>query len=58
MTRSSRPAGFTCPAVAVASTRLLDTVAASLAIASVSLCLIATITLLANKVGAGLPIPA
>ena len=57
MTRSSRPAGFSSPAVAAASTRLLDAVAASLALASVSLCLIVTITVLSNKL-AGLPIPA
>jgi hypothetical protein len=58
MTRPSRPTGFSSPAVAVASSWLLDAVAASLAIASVSLCLIVTITVLSNKLGAGLPIPA
>jgi hypothetical protein len=58
MTRSVGPAGFTSPAVAVASRRLLDAVAASLAIASLSLCLMVTLTLLSSKLGAGLPIPA
>jgi hypothetical protein len=58
MTRSSGSAGFTSPAVAVASTRLLDAVAASLAIASLSLCLVVTLTVLSSKLGAGLPIPA
>jgi hypothetical protein len=58
MTRSSGPAGFNSPAVAVASTRLMDAVAASLAIASLSLCLIVTLTVLSNKLGAGVPIPA
>jgi len=58
MTRSSGAAGFSCPAVAVASTRLRDAVAASLAIASVSLCLIVTLTVLSNKLAAGLPLPA
>jgi hypothetical protein len=58
MTRSSGAAGFSSPAVAVASPRLMDAVAASLAIASLSLCLIVTITLLSSKLGATLPIPA
>jgi hypothetical protein len=58
MTRSSRAAGFSSHAVAVASPRLRDAVAAVLAIASLSLCLMVTLTVLANKIGAGLPIPA
>ena len=58
MTRSSGPPGFTSPAVAVASTRLLDAVAASLAIASLSLCLMVTLTVLFGKIGSGMPIPA
>jgi hypothetical protein len=58
MTRSIGPAGFTGPAVAVASTRLRGAVAASLAIASLSLCLMVTLTVLSNKFGAGMPIPA
>ena len=58
MTRSAVAAGFTSPAAAVASPRLRDAVAASLAIASLSLCLMVTLTVLANKIGAGLPIPA
>ena len=58
MTRSSGAAGFNCPAIAVASPRLLDAVAASLAIASLSLCLMVTLTVLSNKLGAGLPLPA
>jgi hypothetical protein len=57
MTRSGA-AGFTSPAVAVASPRLRDAVAASLAIASLSLCLIVTITVLSSKLGAAMPIPA
>jgi hypothetical protein len=36
----------------------MDAVAASLAIASLSLCLIVTLTVLSNKLGAGVPIPA
>jgi hypothetical protein len=58
MTRSSGAAGFSCPAIVVASPRLLDAVAASLAIASLSLCLMVTLTVLSNKFGAGLPLPA
>lgn len=58
MTRSSGAAGFSCPAVAVTSPRLMDAVAASLAIASMSLCLMVTLTVLAHKVGAGVPLPA
>jgi hypothetical protein len=58
MTRSSGPAGFSGPAMAVASSKLRHAVAASLAIASLSLCLIVTLTVLANKLGAGIPIPA
>jgi hypothetical protein len=57
MTKSSRPAGFSSPAAAVASRRLLDAVAASLAIASLSLCVMVTLTVLSNKLGAALPIP-
>ncbi|MFZ1969771.1 MAG: hypothetical protein WBV83_21040 [Bradyrhizobium sp.] len=58
MTRSSDPAGFSSPAVAVASTRLSDAVAASLAIASLSLCLMVTFAVLSSKLGSGMPIPA
>jgi hypothetical protein len=42
----------------VASPRLLDAVAASLAIASLSLCLIVTLTVLSHKIGAGVALPA
>jgi hypothetical protein len=58
MTRSSGPAGFTSPAAAMASTRLMDAVAASLAIAWLSLCLMVTLTVLSSKLGSGMPIPA
>ena len=58
MNRSSGVTGFSSPAVAVASTGLRDAVAASLVIASLSLCLIVTLTVLSNKLGAGLPLPA
>jgi hypothetical protein len=58
MTRSSGAAGFTGSAVAVASPRLIDAVAATLAIASLSLCLMVTLTVLSSKIGAAMPIPA
>lgn len=58
MTRSSGVAGFTNPAVAVASPRLMDAVATSLAVASFSLCLVVTLTVLSNKLGAAIPLPA
>jgi hypothetical protein len=57
MTRSSGTAGFTGPTVAVASPRLMDAVAASLAIASLSLCLMVTLTVISSKIGLALPIP-
>jgi hypothetical protein len=58
MTRRSGPAGFSGPAMAVASSRLRDAVAASLAIAALSLCLMVTLTVLSGKLGLGMPIPA
>jgi hypothetical protein len=58
MARPTIAAGFTSPAVAVASPRLMDAVAAALAIASLSLCLMVTLTVLSSKIGAGVPIPA
>jgi hypothetical protein len=57
MTRPG-PAGFVrCPALA-ASSRLADAVAASLAIASLSLCLIVTLTVFSIKASMAMPIPA
>ena len=58
MTRSSGPAGFHIPAVAVASSRLGDAVAASLAVAALSLCVMVALAVLSSKLGASLPIPA
>jgi hypothetical protein len=57
MPQSSGPAGFSGPSVDVASERLEDAVATSLAIASLSLCLMVTLTVLSGKLGAGLPFP-
>jgi hypothetical protein len=49
--------GFqTCPAP-VASTRLTNAVAASLAVGCLSLCLIVTLTVLTIRVSAAMPLP-
>ena len=58
MTRSPRAAGFDSRATRVASTRLIDTVAAALAIGSLSLCLIVTLTVFTIKLSMAMPIPA
>jgi hypothetical protein len=57
MIRSTGVAGFSSRVVPAASTRLIDAVAASLAIASLSLCLIVTLTLLSSNVSMALPFP-
>jgi hypothetical protein len=57
MIRSTGAAGFSGRVAPVASTRLIDAVAASLAIASMSLCLIVALTLLSSKVSMALPFP-
>jgi hypothetical protein len=57
MARSSGSEGFLSPAAAVASDRLKDAVAASLAIASLSLCLMVTLAVLSSKLGLGMPVP-
>ena len=56
MMRSSG-AGFDSPSAPVASSQLIDAVAASLAIGSLSLCLIVTLTVLSIKVTMAMPIP-
>jgi hypothetical protein len=58
MIRSPRAAGFDSPAAPVASSRLADAVAATLALGSISLCLIVTLTVLSIKVSMAMPIPA
>jgi hypothetical protein len=58
MIRSPRASGFDSPSVPVASSRLADAVAATLALGSISLCLIVTITVLSIKVSMAMPIPA
>jgi hypothetical protein len=56
MTRSPRAAGFDGPASPVASSRLINAVAASLAIGSLSLCLIVALSMLSIKVGMAMPL--
>jgi hypothetical protein len=56
MTRSPGATGFNSRSAPVASPRLIDAVAASLAFGALSLCLIVTITVL--SIGMKLPIPA
>jgi hypothetical protein len=58
MIRSPRAAGFDSPSAPVASSRLADAVAATLALGSLSLCLIVTLTVLSIKVSMAMPIPA
>ncbi len=58
MIRSPGAAGFDGRSAPVASSRLNDAVAASLAIGTLSLCLIVTLTVLSIKVTMAMPIPA
>jgi hypothetical protein len=58
MKRSLRAAGFDGHAAPVASSRLTNAVAASLAIGSLSLCLIVALTALSIKVTMAMPLPA
>jgi hypothetical protein len=58
MKRSPGAAGFNGRSAPVASTRLMDAVAATLAIGSLSLCLIVTLTVLSIKVAMAMPLPA
>jgi hypothetical protein len=58
MKRSSGAAGFESHSAPVASSRLIDAVAAALAIGSLSLCLIVSLTVFSIKVSMAMPIPA
>jgi len=58
MVRSPGAAGFDSRPAPVASPRLTQAVAASLAIGAVSLCLIVTLTVLSIKVTQAMPFPA
>ncbi|WFU26133.1 hypothetical protein QA649_07970 [Bradyrhizobium sp. CB1717] len=58
MTRASGTAGFQGQPATVSSSRLTNAVAASLAVAALSLCLIVTLTVLSTKatMAMGLPV--
>ena len=58
MLRSPGALGFNGRSAPVASSRLTDAVAATLAIGSLSLCVIVTLTVLSIKVSMAMPIPA
>ena len=57
MIRSSGTAGFESRLTPVASSRLTNAIAASLAISALSLCLVVTLTLLSIKATMAMPIP-
>ena len=58
MIRSPGASGFNSPGAPVASSRLTNAVAATLAIGGLSLCLMVTLTVLFIKVAMAMPIPA
>ncbi len=58
MIRSRGTAGFEGRPAPVASSRLTNAIAASLAIGALSLCLVVTLTVLSIKVTMAMPIPA
>ncbi len=57
MLGSSGTAGFITRSAPVASSRLTNAIAASLAIGALSLCLVVTLTVLSIRVSMALPIP-
>jgi hypothetical protein len=58
MIRSSGGLGFNAHSAPVASSRLNDAVAATLAFGSLSLCVIVTLTVLSIKVSMAMPVAA
>jgi hypothetical protein len=58
MTRSPGATGFSSRIALAASSRLTDAVAATLAVGSLSLCLIVAVTVLSIRVSHAMPIPA
>jgi len=56
MTRSPRASGFNGRSTPVASSRLIDAVAASLALGVLSLCVVVGMTVLSTNVGMALPL--
>ena len=57
MIRSPGAAGFESRLAPVASSRLTNAIAASLAISALSLCLVVTLTVLSIKATMAMPIP-
>jgi hypothetical protein len=58
MIRSPGAAGFESRSAPVASSRVTDAIAATIAIGALSLCLIVTLTVLSIKVTMAMPLPA
>jgi hypothetical protein len=58
MKRSFGGTGFSSRSAPVASSRLTDAVAATLAVGALSLCVIVTLTMLSIKISMAMPIPA
>ena len=58
MTRWSGTAGFQRRSAPVASARLTNAIAASLAIGALALCLVVTLTLLSSNITMATPVPA
>ena len=56
MVRSSGTAGFESRPAPVASTRLTNAIAASLAIGALTLCLVVTLTVLSSKIVIAMPL--
>ncbi len=57
MIRSSGTVGFVSRHAPVASSRLTNAIAATLAIGALSLCLVVTLTVLSIRVSMAMPIP-
>jgi len=57
MIRSPGTVGFVSPPAPVASSRLTNAIAATLAIGALSLCLAVTLTVLSIKVSMAMPVP-
>jgi hypothetical protein len=58
MIRSSGTVGFVSRPVPIASSRLTNAIAATLAIGALSLCLVVTLTVLSIRVSMAMPVPA
>lgn len=58
MIRSPGTVGFVSRSAPVASSRLTNAIAATLAIGALSLCLVVTLTVLSIKVSMAMPVPA